>query len=294
MSRGVYVAYPIDQRNLSHELGDMFDQINKFKADLISSGLAEWVFDPGDAFLVSGRAALGDVAHINRHAHSCADVIMAFLPKGVPSIGVPMEVDRGMSQGKEVFLFSDTESYMLHYGTNKRFRRWPGWDSGAREEALIQLSRIDWVAREEQWAPQYLPFKLDSPDLLPSRTYGNDAGLDLVVSEDTVIGPGEFVDVRHGASVELPNNLWGLIQGRSSTLRQRQLLVNPGVIDSGYRGGLYAGCWNLGNEDAYIKQGERIAQLILMSNMARHYVPVQVEELALSQRGENGFGSSGS
>ena len=94
------------------------------------------------------------------------------------------------------------------------------------------------------------------------RAYQADAGIDLYVqaSEERavvegrgftgawVIGPGEFVDLPLGVSVRLPEGHWGMLTGRSSTLRQRGLLVNQGIIDNGYTGPLFAGVWNLTQE----------------------------------------------
>ena len=55
MLGGVYLAYPIDQRGPS-SLVYLFDQIDRFKRDVVDHDLAKWVFDPGDAFTV-GKAA---------------------------------------------------------------------------------------------------------------------------------------------------------------------------------------------------------------------------------------------
>lgn len=133
----------------------------------------------------------------------------------------------------------------------------------------------------------------DMMGMTPDRAYPDDAGLDLFVSKRTVIPCGQFVDVSSGIAVELPPGTWGLIQGRSSTLRKRQLLVNPGVIDVGYRGELFAGCWNLGRVTQILEPGERVAQLIIIANVTEMVGVRVVDELGEHARGGNGFGSSG-
>lgn len=138
-----------------------------------------------------------------------------------------------------------------------------------------------------------LRVKADHPAMVPMKAYEDDAGLDMHVSERVVIRPGEFKDVPSGISVQLPEGTWGMIQGRSSTLRKRSLLVNPGVIDVGYRGPLFSGCWNLGKETVILEEGERVAQLILIANVTEMVRVVEVDELADHPRGSNGFGSSG-
>lgn len=138
-----------------------------------------------------------------------------------------------------------------------------------------------------------LPFLLQPGADLPSRGHHDDAGLDLYCVEAVKIPPGEFVDVDCGCCVQLPPGVWALLVGRSSTLRKRRLLVSLGVIDTGYRGGLLAGVWNLGEAEAAIEVGDRLAQLILVPNLTTGYEPVSVRELESSERGVAGFGSTG-
>lgn len=129
---------------------------------------------------------------------------------------------------------------------------------------------------------------------MPIRAHSDDAGWDLFVSQEVVVPPHGFLDVPSGVSVELPNGYWGLLTGRSSTIRKRGLLVVQGVIDTGYRGELFSAVWNLTSEAVKIARGERIAQLILLPNATAQSVLVRHEgDLAGSERGFGGFGSSG-
>lgn len=127
----------------------------------------------------------------------------------------------------------------------------------------------------------------------PVRQYGGDAGFDLVCSETTAIGYKSFVDVPCGVSIALPELRWALIIGRSSTLRKRQLMVAPGIIDQGWRGPLFAGVWNLGETRVEVKEGDRIAQLIPFPLTAAGLRLEHVEELPPGDRGTRGFGSTG-
>jgi dUTP pyrophosphatase len=140
-----------------------------------------------------------------------------------------------------------------------------------------------------------LAFTMDggSESLLPIRHYRDDAALDLFVSRATTIAHQEFADVPAGCQVELPPGTWGLILGRSSTIRRRRVLVVPGVIDVGYRGDLFVGCYNVSGSTQTIAAGERVGQLIVMPNLTEHYQPVKVESLGDSERGTAGFGSTG-
>jgi dUTP pyrophosphatase len=126
----------------------------------------------------------------------------------------------------------------------------------------------------------------------PTRAYADDAGIDLYTAKDTTIEPGDFVDIHTTVEkVQLPDGYWGMITGRSSTLRTYRLHVPQAVIDPGWRGPLFVGAWNLGGNPVHIKAGQRIGQLILIPNNPAAVRVVDMVDAA--PRGESGFGSSG-
>jgi dUTP pyrophosphatase len=130
--------------------------------------------------------------------------------------------------------------------------------------------------------------------LVPTRAYPGDAGLDLYALEEAVLNPGERASIGTGIAVEIPEGQAGLVLPRSGLAARHGIaLVNaPGLIDSGYRGEVRVLLLNTDREESVaISRGERIAQLVLV----RVETPdvVEVDELALSERGAGGFGSSG-
>jgi dUTP pyrophosphatase len=272
---GVYLAYPIDQDNR----GD-----RGLKYAVMSSPAVAWAYFPGDAFRVSTDPAdiTPAVTHINREALRQADVVVAALPAGVATIGVPMEIEAALSVNKPVVLVSDAPSWALETG-NPRMHR------ATLESVSEVLSEVSVTHTESQG----IPAVIEEGAEMPRRAYSDDAGYDLVVSEDATIEPGRFMDIHCGVSVQLPGDSWGLITGRSSTLRNRGLMVVQGVIDAGYRGELFAGVWNLTDQAVRVSKGERLAQLILLHNRTLGTELVQVDQLDPSPRGTKGFGSSG-
>lgn len=125
-----------------------------------------------------------------------------------------------------------------------------------------------------------------------------DAGIDLFCAESTVVQPDQFRDICLGVEIQLPAEFWGLLTGRSSTLRKHGLMVNQGIIDQGYRGRLFAGVFNLTDRPVPIAYGSRLAQLILLPLWARSPLDlagsvIEVDQLEGSQRGQDGFGSTG-
>ncbi len=136
--------------------------------------------------------------------------------------------------------------------------------------------------------------RLDNRAQLPTRAYPGDAGLDLHALEDGVLRPGERASVRTGIAVEVPEGHAGLVLPRSGlAARQGIAIVNaPGLIDSGYRGEIRVLLLNTDREAPFaFSSGERIAQLVLVRVEAPDVI--EVDELATSERGAGGFGSSG-
>jgi dUTP pyrophosphatase len=136
--------------------------------------------------------------------------------------------------------------------------------------------------------------RLDDQAQLPTRAYPGDAGLDLYALEDGVLRPGERASIRTGVAVEVPDGQAGLVLPRSGlAARYGIAIVNaPGLIDSGYRGEIRVLLLNTDREQPFaIAKGDRIAQLVLV----RVETPdiLEVDELAVSERGAGGFGSSG-
>ena len=130
----------------------------------------------------------------------------------------------------------------------------------------------------------------------PSRGSEQAAGYDLyaAIEGSITIAPHTTAKIGTGLSFELPNNTFGAIFARSGLATKKGLAPANmvGVCDSDYRGEYIVPLHNYSNESQTIEPGERIAQLILMP-----YIPMvfeEVEELNDTQRGDGGFGSTGS
>ena len=129
---------------------------------------------------------------------------------------------------------------------------------------------------------------------LPTRAHAGDAGLDLYASEPAHIGPGERWQIGTGIAVEIPDGHAGLVLPRSGLARKHGIsVVNaPGLIDSGYRGELKVLLLNNDPAEVFrVEPGDRIAQLVVTPVALAE--PVATESLSGSERGEEGFGSTG-
>lgn len=127
---------------------------------------------------------------------------------------------------------------------------------------------------------------------VPRQTYEGDAGLDLSACEGVVLGPGQRAVVPTGLAVEIPEGHAGFVQPRSGLAARHGIgIVNsPGLIDSGYRGEIRVVLLNTGDEPFTVEPGMRIAQLVVVPVASVRVI--EVDELAASERGSRGFGSS--
>lgn len=140
-----------------------------------------------------------------------------------------------------------------------------------------------------------LKFTCADDTLLPSYAKDGDAGFDLRARLDHPIHlyKGHRVTVPTGVAIELPKGFVGLVCPRSGLAKKHGLTVtnSPGVVDSGYRGEVCAILQMHGDDPVTINPGDRIAQLIVMPVV--HANLVRSESLGESERGANGFGSTG-
>ena len=116
--------------------------------------------------------------------------------------------------------------------------------------------------------------------------------MDLCAVEETRLEPGVPRPVATGLAIEVPPGFEAQVRPRSGlALRHSIAMPNaPGTIDPGYRGEVKVILLNLGREAYTIHAGDRIAQMIVARYEA---VEWSEGELAESERGEGGFGSSG-
>jgi dUTP pyrophosphatase len=129
---------------------------------------------------------------------------------------------------------------------------------------------------------------------LPARAHDDDAGYDLCAVESAVLEPGARASIPTGIAIELPPDHAGLVLPRSGLAARHGIaLVNaPGLIDPGYRGELRVLLLNTDRREPFaVEPGMRVAQLVLTPVAAPEVL--EVEELAVTARGDGGFGSSG-
>lgn len=130
---------------------------------------------------------------------------------------------------------------------------------------------------------------------LPEYETAGAVGLDLraAVTEPVILGPGERALVTTGLRLAIPPGYEGQIRPRSGLATKHGVTVlnAPGTLDSDYRGTVQVVMINLGQEPFTISRGDRIAQLVIAA--VQHVGLETVAELDQTQRGAEGFGSTG-
>lgn len=133
--------------------------------------------------------------------------------------------------------------------------------------------------------------KLSDRAKLPVRGSNGAAGLDLFATTEHTLQPGERHLFPTDLSLDMPIGVFGHILPRSGLALKHGIHVGAGVIDSDYRGNVGVLLFNLGQEPFHVKEGDRIAQLVLKPYLV---LPVnEAEDLPNSERGSGGFGSTG-
>lgn len=134
-----------------------------------------------------------------------------------------------------------------------------------------------------------MKIKLDDFAFPPERAHATDAGLDLKTPESFWLFANSYKVIDTGVHVELPPGTVGLITSKSGLMARG--VTCRGTIDEGYTGSIRAVLFNHGNEGIPFEAGQKVCQLVIL--------PVTipevefVDELEETERGENGFGSTG-
>jgi dUTP pyrophosphatase len=136
-----------------------------------------------------------------------------------------------------------------------------------------------------------LKIMLDEGALMPTRAHEHDAGLDLYSRETNVVPAKESAKFDTGVHIEIPQNMVGFLKSKSG-LNVKHGITSEGVIDTGYTGSIVVKLYNNSGYDYVVQKGDKISQLVLLPI----YLPETLEEVDSfeeTDRGSNGFGSSG-
>lgn len=144
---------------------------------------------------------------------------------------------------------------------------------------------------------EQIKVKLDEGVKMPERAHTDDAGLDIFAPNSAILPAGNSATVDTGVHIEIPKGYVGLLKSKSG-LNVRHSITGEGVIDHGYTGSITVKLYNnsKGQKIHFFEKGDKLIQLLIVPIETPKLVLVEtIEELygCATERGDNGFGSSG-
>ena len=159
--------------------------------------------------------------------------------------------------------------------------------------------------------------RLTDDAILPTKAHKTDSGFDLYANEDVIIEPNETKLIKTGIAVHLPEGFEAQVRPRSGVTSKTKLRVQLGTIDNEYTGdiGIIVDNYNYEDDDClgyyravdnrltgraeeccvhgsyYIYKGDKLAQLVVQE--IPQTTAYEIHEIKDTERGSNGFGSSG-
>jgi dUTP pyrophosphatase len=129
---------------------------------------------------------------------------------------------------------------------------------------------------------------------MPTYAHATDSGMDLYYDDDDfILSPGDSAMLSTGIAIKLPPNTEAQIRSRSGLAAKHGISITHGVgtIDEGYTGEIKVLLINHGQDAVLIKHGDRIAQMVICPVLRPTII--EVDDLGETDRGANGFGSTG-
>lgn len=290
----IYLAHPIDFAN--DENRRRIDTTVNAICDRFAARGASAVFRPAQAWKASPPFD-PRVQMMNQQMMVECDAVVIYHPVGVPSIGVPVEMSLALGK-KPMIVIRGEEGYAPELESvvlSAVAAAVPFYTENEIDRAIDELLTVLEIMQRSEAVEQdtRAVARYSGPGAAPSLAHDDDAGFDLTYHGTDVIGiePGGFAMVPSGVSIQLPESLWAMITGRSSSFK-KGLLVPVSIIDAGFRGELFAVCRNISDTPIFIEPGDRIAQVVPMPLLAPH-IRWEHGTLDQTERGESGFGSTG-
>lgn len=180
-------------------------------------------------------------------------------------------------------------------GSGKSSDYWNGFQCGAlmqKDEDYCDLrdavvSRILKGAKVEDGR---IKIVLEEGATMPAYAHEDDAGMDLISMEMNMIPAHGRETFKTGVHMAIPSGYFGAIRAKSGLLRKHGIICS-GTVDCSYTGEIMVTLVNTSSKNYQVFKGDKIAQMILVPY--HHAEFVQVEKLDETERGDNGFGSTG-
>ena len=164
------------------------------------------------------------------------------------------------------------------------------FDMMVKQDPLGVANAIFNAAMEEELSVVRIEVKLEPGAKLPTKAHEWDAGFDLYTPRSIYLAPNRAAAIDTGVHMCIPQGYVGMIKSKSG-LNVKHGVSCEGVIDAGYTGTIVAKLYNNGSDPVHFEAGDKITQIVILP------IPevrlVEVDAFDETERGENGFGSSG-
>ena len=161
---------------------------------------------------------------------------------------------------------------------------------GQEEQITYTIETQTTFEMEDSNLMKTINVMLDEGAIMPTRAHTADAGLDLYAPADIVVRANDSAVIDTGVHMEIPEGYVGMLKSNSG-LNVKNNITNEGVIDAGYTGSIVVKLYNNGGVFTKLKKGSKISQLVILPIETPE--PVLVDKFNDSERGNNGFGSTG-
>ena len=131
---------------------------------------------------------------------------------------------------------------------------------------------------------------LDVGAKMPTKAHDTDAGFDIYTPFAECVPPHESRKIYTGVHMEIPEGYVGFLKSKSG-LNVNHGIRCEGVVDAGFTGGIVAKLYNDSDEPKFFEKGEKITQIVILP--IPDVTLALVDEFKPTERGNNGFGSSG-
>ncbi len=180
-------------------------------------------------------------------------------------------------------------------GSGKSSDYWNGFQCGAlmqKDEDYCDLrdAVVSRILKGEKVEDGRIKIVLEEGATMPAYAHEDDAGMDLISMEMNMIPAHGRETFKTGVHMAIPSGYFGAIRAKSGLLRKHGIICS-GTVDCSYTGEIMVTLVNTSSKNYQVFKGDKIAQMILIPY--HHAEFVQVEKLDETERGNNGFGSTG-
>lgn len=188
-----------------------------------------------------------------------------------------------------------TGIYCYHFFVKNKKNLFADNNSTLQSEDFMNNDKKEYdpmVYKKEETIPTV---KFYYKDLIskPVKKIYSDAGWDLTTPNDFQLAPGESILIDTNVIADIPENYVGILKSRSGLACKFRIdTANAGVIDSSYRGNIKVLLENRGDTEYIAKAGDRICQILILKCLLNAEF-IEGEPNDQTERGKNGFGSSG-